>query len=121
MPKRLNQKSYKLGFHQYTSSIQVVLSSIFDKNDTNIGLGHSLTIVGVEVKKDGSRSLLVFDPMYHDPPCISKLIHKTFQFKDPGMPLKAYRRGPGYLRKYPAFEVLWCVHFLLQIATYAQF
>ncbi|OBT65994.1 hypothetical protein VE03_03195 [Pseudogymnoascus sp. 23342-1-I1] len=69
--------------------------------------GHSMTIVGFEKKLDGSKCLLVFDPMFHDAPDVVKLIGKeTFSVKNPAEYLRAYRRNMKYLRRYRAFEVL---------------
>ncbi|OBT78486.1 hypothetical protein VF21_00977 [Pseudogymnoascus sp. 05NY08] len=69
--------------------------------------GHSMTIVGIEKKLDGSKNLLVFDPMFHDAPDVIKLIgQKSFSVKNPAEVLRAYRRNMKYLKRYRAFEVL---------------
>lgn len=66
-----------------------------------------MTIIGFEKKLDGSKSLLVFDPMFHDAPDVVKLIgKKTFSVKNPSEYLRAYRRNMKYLKRYRAFEVL---------------
>lgn len=66
-----------------------------------------MTIVGIEKKFDGSKNLLVFDPMFHDAPDVIKLIGKTsWSVKNPAEFLRAYRRNMKYLKKYRAFEVL---------------
>jgi hypothetical protein len=65
-----------------------------------------MTIVGFEKKIDGTRNLIVFDPMFHDASNIIKLIGRTFVHKDPEDLLKAYRRGNRYLKKYNEFELL---------------
>ena len=65
-----------------------------------------MTIVGFEKKTDGTRNLIVFDPMFHDASNIIKLIGRTFVLKDPEDLLKAYRRGNKYLKKYNEFELL---------------
>lgn len=66
-----------------------------------------MTIVGLEKKMDGSKNLLVFDPMFHDAPNVIKLIgKKTFSVKNPAEFLRAYRRNMKYLKRYRAFEVL---------------
>lgn len=66
-----------------------------------------MTIVGLEKKLDGSKNLLVFDPMFHDAPDVIKLIgKKTFSVKNPAGYLRAYRRNMKYLKRYRAFEVL---------------
>lgn len=69
-----------------------------------------MTIVGFQKSTDGSRELLVFDPMFHDSPQILKLVgNARVRHKRPEELLKAYRRGSKYLRKYDEFEVLRCV------------
>jgi hypothetical protein len=65
-----------------------------------------MTIVGFEKQTDGTRNLIVFDPMFHDASNIIKLIGRTFVHKDPEDLLKAYRRGNKYLKKYNEFELL---------------
>lgn len=66
-----------------------------------------MTIVGIEKKLDGSKNLLVFDPMFHDAPDVIKLIEKkSFSVKNPAEFLRAYRRNMKYLKRYRAFEVL---------------
>ncbi len=65
-----------------------------------------MTIVGFEKQKDGSRNLIVFDPMFHDAENVVKLIDTDFTHKYPGNVLKAYRRGTKYLRKHNEFELL---------------
>ncbi|GKT85154.1 peptidase family C78 [Colletotrichum tofieldiae] len=68
--------------------------------------GHSLTIVGFERQKHGPANLLVFDPMFRDPPALSRLIGQTFKHKSADESLKPYRRGAKYLRRYREFELL---------------
>ncbi|KAL3425624.1 peptidase family C78 [Phlyctema vagabunda] len=68
--------------------------------------GHSMTIIGFEQKRDGSKNLLVFDPMFHDASSVTKHIDRTFTHKSPADLLKAYRRGTKYLKKYKEFETL---------------
>ncbi|KUJ20197.1 DUF1671-domain-containing protein [Mollisia scopiformis] len=68
--------------------------------------GHSMTIVGFEKQKDGSRNIIVFDPMFHDAADVTKLIGTEFTHRYPGDLLKAYRRGVKYLRRYGEFEIL---------------
>jgi hypothetical protein len=66
-----------------------------------------MTIIGFEKKRDGSKNLIVFDPMFHDASKILRLVDAPrFKHKMPGELLKAYRRGVRYLRKYNEFEVL---------------
>ncbi|KAK1770663.1 DUF1671-domain-containing protein [Phialemonium atrogriseum] len=68
--------------------------------------GHSMTIVGFEKEKNGSKNLLVFDPMFCDASGIVKLVGKKFEHRFPDMALKPYRRGSKYLKKFREFEVL---------------
>ncbi|KAH8887473.1 DUF1671-domain-containing protein [Thozetella sp. PMI_491] len=68
--------------------------------------GHSMTIIGLERQKNGDKNLLVFDPMFHDTKSILKLVGKRFEHRFPDVPLKAYRRGNKYLKKYREFELL---------------
>ncbi|KAL8909642.1 MAG: hypothetical protein Q9207_000140 [Kuettlingeria erythrocarpa] len=68
--------------------------------------GHSLTIVGLESRKSGSRNLLVFDPSFKPSPGIQRLIGSTFTALAPEKLLKAYRRGDNYLSKHSSFELL---------------
>ncbi len=65
-----------------------------------------MTIIGFEKQKDGSRNLIVFDPMFHDAENVVKLVGTSFTHKYPGSILKAYRRGSKYLRKHNEFELL---------------
>ncbi|KAG9232987.1 peptidase family C78-domain-containing protein [Amylocarpus encephaloides] len=68
--------------------------------------GHSMTIVGFEKHTDNAKSLIVFDPMYHDPASVMKHVGIRFNHRNPAEPLKLYRRGSNYLRKYDQFEIL---------------
>jgi hypothetical protein len=69
--------------------------------------GHSLTIIGFEKLKNGTKQLIVFDPSFHDSSYILRLVGQTF-FKHPmpDLALKPYRRGNRYLRAYKEFEIL---------------
>ncbi|KAJ5081398.1 hypothetical protein NUU61_009662 [Penicillium alfredii] len=68
--------------------------------------GHSMTIVGFEIRDNGSANLLVFDPMFKTSPAIHRLVGTSARPPDPGRLLKAYRRGTPYLQKYKLFELL---------------
>lgn len=80
--------------------------------------GHSLTIIGYEQRTDGSHNLLVFDPMFKPSPAIMRIIDgglsrlqrsggsSSLTSRRPEDMLRAYRRGPVYLRRYSAFETL---------------
>lgn len=66
-----------------------------------------MTIIGFEKKKDGSKNLIVFDPMFHDAANIMRLVDAPrFTMKSPADMLKAYRRGVKYLKRYNEFEIL---------------
>lgn len=69
-------------------------------------VGHSLTIVGLEERKNGAFNLLVLDPMFKPSPAILNLIDVRFTPVAPEKLLKAYRRGETYLSKYTNFEIL---------------
>ncbi|KAI3334873.1 peptidase family C78-domain-containing protein [Ustulina deusta] len=84
--------------------------------------GHSLTIVGLEQRASGSLKLLVFDPMFHDPEGVVRLVGRAVHHdgakddrnkirsliihRNPDSALKLYRRGNNYLRRYREFELL---------------
>ncbi|RWA11147.1 hypothetical protein EKO27_g3963 [Xylaria grammica] len=82
--------------------------------------GHSLTIVGLEKRASGSLKLLVFDPMFHDPDGVIRLVERTSHrssvkedrkirnliHRNPDSALRLYRRGNNYLKKYHEFEIL---------------
>lgn len=72
----------------------------------SLRIGHSMTIVGFEIRDNGSANLLVFDPMFKTSPAIERLIGSSSKPNDPTRLLKAYRRGTSYLRKFKIFEVL---------------
>ena len=71
--------------------------------------GHSMTVIGIEKRKDGSRTLLVFDPAYN--PSKEMLRILAHDSTTNGIELsvaliKPYRRGKKYLERYHAFETL---------------
>lgn len=73
--------------------------------------GHSLTIVGLECYKDGTRNLLVFDPGFGPSRDIRRFIGKQKLYKlvsnrDVQFLLRTYRRTSKQLAKYRTFEVL---------------
>jgi hypothetical protein len=69
-----------------------------------------MTIIGFEKSTDGTRNILVFDPMFHDSNEITRRIGHNFTTQKAGEILRAYRRGGKYLRRYKEFEVLKYVH-----------
>ena len=70
--------------------------------------GHSMTIVGLERWRDGSRSLLVFDPFFSPGDTIRSLAgtRRVSSRLRPDALLKVYRRKIHYLAKYKEFEVI---------------
>lgn len=85
------------------SRYESLINSVIQPNTVQ---GHSLTIVGFEKKVDGSRNVIVFDPMFHDSSDVINLVGRELKHKHPADLLKAYRRGSRYLHKYEEFEVL---------------
>lgn len=68
--------------------------------------GHSITIVGLERRRDGTRNLMIYDPMYSTSPAMHKLIgRKDIRTPRPEV-LHAYRRVARQLKKHAAFEIL---------------
>ncbi|KAL9093310.1 MAG: hypothetical protein Q9165_004051 [Trypethelium subeluteriae] len=69
--------------------------------------GHSLTIVGLEVQKDGSKNLLVFDPMYVVSKEMRRLKDGLNRRPQATAPLlRMYRRGMANLSRYRDFETI---------------
>ncbi|OGM42446.1 hypothetical protein ABOM_008261 [Aspergillus bombycis] len=68
--------------------------------------GHSLTIIGFEIRDNGSANLLVLDPMFKPSSAVKRLRGMRTASADPARILKGYRRGTDYLQKYKIFEVL---------------
>ncbi|KAF7592595.1 hypothetical protein BBP40_012682 [Aspergillus hancockii] len=68
--------------------------------------GHSLTIIGFEIRENGSANILVFDPMFKASPAVKRLKDTRALSTDPARVLKGYRRGAAYLQKYKVFEIL---------------
>lgn len=84
-------------------------SKVFSTSLTPIYLQrprHSLTIVGIERRHDGSRSLLVFDPGYDPPQDIIRAIGTDTGIKHPKSVLNTYRKSERYLKRYRGFEAL---------------
>lgn len=73
--------------------------------------GHSMTIIGLERWKDGSASLLVFDPFFSPSDAVKNLagMRRLSSRVKPDALLKVYRRKMGYLLKYREFEVILLV------------
>lgn len=67
---------------------------------------HSMTIVGIELRRDGSRNLLVFDPAYNPSQQVAGGATADLDSKHAHRLLKPYRRGRWQLKRYHAFETL---------------
>lgn len=67
---------------------------------------HSMTIVGIESSKDGSRNLLVFDPAYNPSKQIASGATANLGSKQAHRMVKPYRRERLQLKRYHAFETL---------------
>ncbi len=70
-----------------------------------------MTIIGFERRTDGSKNLLVFDPMFQPSPGMTRLVNGSSRRIGRGSGgikelMKAYRRGERYLKKFTAFETL---------------
>ena len=68
-----------------------------------------MTIIGIEKFKDGSRSLLIFDPAYSLPKKMLKILDvssPTSTVASSTSFTKPYQRGKTYLERYHAFETL---------------
>ncbi|KAK2749166.1 hypothetical protein FQN57_006781 [Myotisia sp. PD_48] len=82
--------------------VQTMLPPIYFQH-----LGHSLTIVGFELRKTGSVNILVFDPMFKTSQAAARLINNPrTTSQNPKKILKAFRRCNKYLGKYDGFEML---------------
>lgn len=67
---------------------------------------HSMAIVGIESRRDGSRNLLVFDPAYNPSQQVADGATANLNSKHAHRMLRPYRRGRWQLRRYHAFETL---------------
>lgn len=73
--------------------------------------GHSMTVVGLERKHDGSRNLLVFDPSFATSEAMRRLVDGRGRERgrttvDVEVLLKAYRRSDVSLSRWDEFEVV---------------
>ncbi len=68
--------------------------------------GHSMTIIGLEIRTNGSRNLLVFDPAYQPSIGMKYLLSENLEIPKPGWILGRYRPGARQLRKLEGFEAL---------------
>lgn len=65
-----------------------------------------MTIIGLLIRRDGSRELLVFDPAYAPRKQMIAFASALDTVEHTPRVLKAFRRGQAYLRKFNAFETL---------------
>lgn len=68
--------------------------------------GHSMVIIGLERKKNGSRNLMIFDSSFATSSSIKKLINGQPIRASPEALLKTYRRPETSLMRWEEFEVL---------------
>ncbi len=68
--------------------------------------GHSMTIIGLEIRTNGSRNLLVFDPAYQPSIAMKYFLSENPQMPHPGWILGRYRPAARQLRKLERFETL---------------
>ena len=72
--------------------------------------GHSMTIVGIERGRTGSRRLLVFDPAYQPMiPLMKRFLRPEKSLFFNRLILYQYRRDERYLKRYLSFEILYFV------------
>ncbi|KAF1985995.1 DUF1671-domain-containing protein [Aulographum hederae CBS 113979] len=83
--------------------------------------GHSITVVGLEKRTDGSCDLLVYDPLYKTSGAMKHLLGKTKIGTARSDILNTYRRGPKQLQRYRDFETLKYVAFLRTFRMPANF
>ncbi|KAK4539988.1 hypothetical protein LTR36_009886 [Oleoguttula mirabilis] len=69
-------------------------------------LGHSMTIVGLERKKDGSRDLLVFDSSFGTSEAVKRLLSGRKASAAIDTLMKAYRRSDQSLARWDEFEIV---------------
>lgn len=65
-----------------------------------------MTIIGFEIRDNGTANLLVFDPMFRTSPAMHRLVGTSAKSDNPARLLKAYRRETPYLQKHKLFELL---------------
>lgn len=65
-----------------------------------------MTIIGFEIRDNGTANLLVFDPMFRTSPAMHRLLGNSTKPENPARLLKAYRRETPALQKHKLFELL---------------
>ncbi|KAL4789524.1 DUF1671-domain-containing protein [Aspergillus venezuelensis] len=61
--------------------------------------GHSMTIVGFEIREHGKANLLVFDPTFKTPPVIKNSNATKLKVSESSRTLKGYRKGATYIMR----------------------
>lgn len=67
---------------------------------------HSMTIIGIEVNRDGRRNLLIFDPAYRTTYAMAELLVAGELVRRSHALLKPYRKGRREVVMYKSFETL---------------
>jgi len=86
--------------HQGTSHVTQLAPLYFQR------LGHSMTVVGLERKKEGSRSLLLYDPSFATLDAMKRLAAGLRSTAAPEALLKPYRRSDRSLARFDEFELI---------------
>ena len=68
--------------------------------------GHSMTIVGLERKKDGHRNLIIFDPSFGTTRSMDNVLEGRRTNAESATLLKPYRRSDESLSRWKEFEIL---------------
>lgn len=72
--------------------------------------GHSMTITGLEVLKDGTRNLLVFNPSFGPTSRMRSLLdgtsRRSVSSRSAERMMQIYRRSPEQLARYEDFEIV---------------
>ena len=87
--------------HQYRTSSTTSLPPIYFQR-----FGHSMTIVGLERKADGSRNLLLFDPSFATSGAMERVLAKKKVSTTVEQLLRPYRRSEVGLSRWDEFEVI---------------
>jgi hypothetical protein len=86
---------------QHGTSFTTVLPPIYFQR-----FGHSMTIVGLERRRDGSRNLLLFDPSFETSNLMQRLLANKKVSATPAQVLRPYRRSEMGLSRWDEFEVI---------------
>ena len=86
--------------HHHNSHITQLAPMYFQRS------GHSMTIIGLERKKDGSRNLLLYDPSFGTSDGMNRLLAARRMTAAPEALLKAYRKSDHTLARWNEFELI---------------